>query len=84
MKRIFQIVASTPHKNNPDNYWLLVTLKGQSFTIQTPDWEEDIEVDLANKTVTLTGDIERVSTTWTDTDTGEVKTGIKLCPKLDF
>ena len=84
MKRKFSIIKATPHKNKPENFWLLVVLKGQTFTIQTPDWEDDIEVDLNDKTVTLTGDIERVPTEYTDHETGKIKKGIKLCPKLDF
>ena len=83
-KRTFKIVQSTAHKNNKNAFWLLVSVAGQAFSIQTPDWEdENVEIDWKNNTLTLLGEIERVEIERVNED-GEVKKGIKLCPKLDF
>ncbi len=84
-KRNFNIVQSTAHKNNPKAFWLLISISGQTFVVQTPDWTEDcIDIDWKTKTLTLIGDIERVEIERVNEETGEVKKGIKLCPKLDF
>lgn len=83
-KRTFSIIKCTPHKNNKNGFWLLVSKAGQVFSIQTPDWGEDIEIDIEGETVTLYGDIERVATEYTNTETKRIRTGTKLCPKLDF
>ncbi len=85
-KRNFKIIQSTAHKNNKNAFWLLVSVSGQTFTVQTPDWTDDlIEIDWKTNTLTLIGDIERVKSDKIDSDTGEVlREGVKLCPKLDF
>lgn len=81
-KTSFTVIKRTPYKNGK-GVWYLVKISGQTFVVHSDDWASDTCVESPD-TLTLHGDIERISVDRLPDSNGEIKKGTKLCPKLDF